>query len=1162
MEIAPNGKFYVSDMLNHRVQVFNKVTIASNNKAIIVAGGGPYPGNNLWPIIQMSANFAYRALTYQGFTKESIYYLTSDLDLDLDNNGVPDDVDGDATNGNLQDAITTWASDADSLLVYLVDHGGNGTFRMSGTETLSATDLNSWIDQLQQTIPGKAIVIYDACKSGSFLSALIPPAGKERIVITSTFSDEEAQFLSQGSISFSNNFWTHIFNGDNIKDAFDKTREDIVYTIPHQTPHLDANGNGVGNEPEDYTLTQNVYIGNGTTISGDRPVIGSVSPDQIINGTSSALLYAENVTDDVGIARVWAIIRPPDYNQGSSDNPLQGLPSVDLMHVGGNRYEVTYDGFNIAGTYHIVIYARDHDGNTSIPQLTTVSVENPLRRRAIIAMGGLQTDPLWPAMENSATLAYEAITFQGYTDDDSYFMSPVAFSSGVDGTPTLSNFSYAVNTWAQTSTQDVVLYLIGNGGAETFELNSTETLSATDLDTWLDSLQNTIPGKVTVVYDACRSGSFLSILTPPDGKERILLSSSGSDEPAHFLNDGDISFSTFFWRRVLNGTDVLYSFLHATKAMERSCQGQTPRLDDNGNGVGNEKIDGSLSRFYTIGVGIMLAGDDPLIGSICPEQTVSEFGSATIWVENVTTTGTIDKVWAVLIPPDYVPNNPSSPVIDLPEVVLSHAGDGRYEGTYSNFADYGTYQVSVYAKDVEGNISLPKETTICYVVCSDDYEVDDTYDKASIIILNSDTAQRHNFHAAENEDWIKFYGIAGQTYSILASNLESNCDIVLELYDTDGTSFLDDQDTMGDPQADELLEYTFAKDGVYYVKVRQWSPSDYGENTGYDLTAYRPIAGEPGRLVGRVMNSSGDGIGDAIVRSSLGSAICAPTGYYEFRLPSGTHTVTATAGGYVPDQTDVTIQSNSETRRDFVLGSDVDTDGDGILDSIDPDDDNDGMPDAWEVHYSLDPLVDDTLLDPDNDTDTNLQEYQAGSDPTNPLSYPKATSVYLKKGFNLTAILAEVSFENDLRDWLPVMGNISEIEKVMAYDTQAGKYEMLIPEDPSNPGVIIQGGNGLIVYAKQDKEVIYTSVLCSTLDLNQGFNLIGIGCPPENYTAFQLLTALGSSNVASVQRYSTETGMFETAGFDQSNPSGVDFSIVAGEGYFIYMKQAVLGFGF
>ena len=51
--------------------------------------------------------------------------------------------------------------------------GGNGNFRMSGTETLSATELVSWLDQLQAVIPGKVIVVYDACESGSFSTRLL-----------------------------------------------------------------------------------------------------------------------------------------------------------------------------------------------------------------------------------------------------------------------------------------------------------------------------------------------------------------------------------------------------------------------------------------------------------------------------------------------------------------------------------------------------------------------------------------------------------------------------------------------------------------------------------------------------------------------------------------------------------------------------------------------------------------------------------------------------------------------------------------------------------------------------------------------------------------------------------------------------------------------------
>ena len=58
----------------------------------------------------------------------------------------------------------------------------------------------------------------------------------------------------------------------------------------------------------------------------------------------------------------------------------------------------------------------------------------------------------------------------------------------------------------------------------------------------------------------------------------------------------------------------------------------------------------------------------------------------------------------------------------------------------------------------------------------------------------------------------------------------------------------------------------------------------------------------------------------------------------------------------------------------------VDTDGDGILDFYDPDDDNDGIPDSVELAWGLDPLdAADALRDLDYDGSNALQEHQAGT---------------------------------------------------------------------------------------------------------------------------------------------------------------------------------------
>jgi hypothetical protein len=62
----------------------------------------------------------------------------------------------------------------------------------------------------------------------------------------------------------------------------------------------------------------------------------------------------------------------------------------------------------------------------------------------------------------------------------------------------------------------------------------------------------------------------------------------------------------------------------------------------------------------------------------------------------------------------------------------------------------------------------------------------------------------------------------------------------------------------------------------------------------------------------------------------------------------------------------------------------IDTDGDGIGNNADTDDDGDKMPDTWEIQYGFDPLKDDASDDADGDGLSNLDEYLAGTDPLVP----------------------------------------------------------------------------------------------------------------------------------------------------------------------------------
>ena len=712
--VDSTGAVHASDNEYHRIQKFVPLVITENSKAVIVAGLRD-EGDSLWDDTRMCTNYAYRTLVHQGFTKDSIYYLSSDLLLDLDNNGVADDIDADATSANLQTALETWGPalldglPTSDVVVYLCDHGGPGTFWMAPTDVLDESSLSSWLDTLQAGITGTLTVIVDSCESGSLMDGLAAPG---RIVLTSTSPGEPAYFFTEGTISFSNYFWTQIFNGLPIGEAFAAAR---IAMDNYQTALLDDTGNGIPNEPGDGIVAATTHIGNGTRQWWQGPAIGSVSAPQSIDGTATAALWADPVTDADGVVRVWAVIRPPDYEDTSSSNAVVALSSVDLMPAGGNRYEATYNGFTTEGEYAVFIYARDATGNTSEPHATTVTVTNPLTRKVLIVAGartvnGVTLDARWPATEYNAGAAYNALKSQGYGDADIQFLSHTT-TPGVDGLAGLSNIDWAINTWAASNTQDFTLYLVGYGEYGAFVVHDAEQLTAAQLDAWLDSLQATLPGKVTVVNDTDQAATFLPFLLPPAGKQRIVIAGAQTSQIAQFLLAGRISFSSHFWSSVANGATTLGAFWRAAEAMAFA---QTAEMDDNADGIYDTKADGTLAISYLLGSGIVLAGSAPVIGSVAPDATLSGSPTCTLWAEQVTTAGSIHAVHAVIYPPYHADTRTLLPQSTLPtlSLVLAGTGDRRYEGAWDGFWAQGDYRVNIYAIDDEDNPSVPVSMTV------------------------------------------------------------------------------------------------------------------------------------------------------------------------------------------------------------------------------------------------------------------------------------------------------------------------------------------------------------------------------------------------------------------------------------------------------------------
>ena len=736
----------------------------AQSKAIIVAGGGPYAGNNLWGATEMNANFAFRSLLHQGYTKDKIHYLSPNTSCDVDGDGKAD-VDADANNANVNYAITTWAKDAGDLFIYMTGHGGVGNFRIGGFELLSATDFDNWLDTIQETVPGNVVIMIDSCRSGSFVSLITPPSGKERAVVTSAASDQEAMFASSGTLSFSYLFWAHMFNGDSFYQSYVYAKDGIAVAYPdRQNSQIEANGNGIANEKDDNAMASVIKVGNEDTSAGYLPTIGSVSEAQTLTTGTSAQIWAKDVIDSDGISKVWAVITPPDYTS-SPDDPVTELPTINLT-FNSDRYEGTYESFTTSGTYNIAIFAEDNQGYRSLPVQTTVELTGQTTttttttsttttpstttsttttpsttstsgtttttlatsKTIIVAGGPISGNNIWDGVKMISSYAFRALGYQGYAKDNVFFISPDTLQDADgDGIPDVNapadkaNIETAIKTWAK-GTNQLFLYMIGHGGAGNFKLDTNKYVSSAELNDWLDDFQASGSKQVVVLYDACYSGSFLPNFAAPAGSERILATSTRADDQSLLLVDGTLSFSYMFWANMWGGNSFYNSFSKAKDSVNIAfCDPNTnqprmnPQLDGNGNGIPNEKEDKTLASLVKIG-SILSMGDIPTIGEIRPSHEIYAGMSSAIWVKGVDALEGVQRVWAVITPPNYT-SSPDSPVTDLPIQELYQGAD-RWEGTYGGFAVLGKYNVAVFVEDKKGFLSIPKQSMVT-VVSSD-----------------------------------------------------------------------------------------------------------------------------------------------------------------------------------------------------------------------------------------------------------------------------------------------------------------------------------------------------------------------------------------------------------------------------------------------------------
>jgi len=326
-------------------------------------------------------------------------------------------------------------------------------------------------------------------------------------------------------------------------------------------------------------------------------------------------------------------------------------------------------------------------------------------------------DPNAAATHYLAEKAYSTLRNRGFPSDQIQYLS-FRSSSFTDGALTRATAADALSNWARAS-EKLVVYFVDHGSLSassepSFRLNAAENLAAHELDQWLDALQDAYGTEVVVVIDCCRGGAFQEYLQYDGSAERVVIASSSADEPAYFVAGGQISFSDAFFSGVLLGYDVGRAFSMATNAMSAYQHGAM--------------MPAEAAQELELGFGALQENIGPHIGEVCPNRTLTDRSSATLWVRSIVSPVPLKRVWCAIIPPNHQPGV-SNPVSQMAQAELLLNDQGEYEAVYGGFSQQGSYRVLFYAEDVNGRVSLPLDTHV----------VQAGFDERAILVISGKT---------------------------------------------------------------------------------------------------------------------------------------------------------------------------------------------------------------------------------------------------------------------------------------------------------------------------------------------------------------------------------------------------------------------------------------
>ncbi|MFT5496547.1 MAG: subtilisin-like proprotein convertase family protein [Kiritimatiellia bacterium] len=889
------------------LNVIKAADAGQSGKAIIIAGGRSL-SDPVWHATNFMAQKAYRTLLLKGYAKTDIYYLSLNTEIDVDRNGLLDDIDGPSDLAHATIAFETFAVDATALFVYLTDHGSDTIsetfFRLNGGagETLSATQLSTWVSALQGAGNLPITTVMDFCYAGKFLQPLAAASTGDHTIIASCAPDELTYFIAGGVVSFSSIFFNALLQNLDLETAFHIAQGGMA---AYQHAQLDDNGDGLFSEEQDGGLARSIKVGGETGVGRDIPNIGAYTSNTELSGDETITLHVSLIYTPHQITRATAIIVPPNHQPDvTTGNPVVDLTELDLLwNPLLHRFEATHSGFKVPGTYTIIHIVEDIYGGVSYPK-QSFTTQSGVEEQSIILVGAMPTPEQQNQTDTLASLIYNTLTSRLLSTNNIQLLHPTgSLDANADGTNDVRNISNPFNlmvAMAQADSAAILnIFIVGKSTNDVLTLAGGFTLSAATLDGMLDSFQAS-NRQVRVFLEFNDSGAWIPRLQPPLDRTRLVVASTAAGREN--VMDSGLSFTDFLMNGIQAGRSLRDAVQHARRAIRRTSNNirQHALLEDNGNGIPNEKNqDGFATRGEFLGTAFVTGEDIPFIGSVIP-FTITTNDTLLVYADQVSDADGIGQVWCDVSSPTNTLGSLATRV-DL----TYNPARLRWEATLAGLTVSGIYQLSFQAQDSVGRLSAIVQSTVQRIDPApartpgdpDAFEPDDSQGIAGYADLPA--RRNHSLHHAGDCDWVSFYASSNQLYDIETLHISTNLDTVIEVYfqDFDGALVLVERVDEFGYELGELAGLTFPTSGVYFVKVCAADDTEF--NAGdYQLIIHVP-AGLSGIFVIVHDVTTNKGIAGASVRiPGLGIRTTDGDGQASFaNAPPGNYTVEVDSPG-------------------------------------------------------------------------------------------------------------------------------------------------------------------------------------------------------------------------------------------------------------------------